>query len=88
MEDKVPYIVHEGEVARLERTIKKLVIIIAVAIIGVIFSNAIWLHAWLQYDYSSTAEEYSYEQDGSGINVIGEDNKVDNGAKADNKTEN
>lgn len=88
MEDKIPYIVHEGEVARLERTIKKLVIVVVIAIIGVIISNAMWLHAWLQYDYSSSEEEYSYEQDGNGINVIGEDNKVDNGTKADNKAKN
>lgn len=76
MDEKVPYIVHEGEVARLERTIKKLFVIVIVLIAVLFASNALWLHAWNQYDYDD--EAISYEQDGNGTNVIGTDNEVTN----------
>lgn len=79
MEEKVPYIVHEGEVARLERTIKRLIVVIIVSI-GLMFAtNAMWLYMWNQYDYVGE-ETYSYDQDGAGVNIIGTDNEVNNGA--------
>lgn len=81
MEDKVPYIVHEGEVARLERTIKKLFILIIILIVVVFASNAIWLYEWNQYEYED--ESISYEQDGEGTNVIGSGNEVKNEPKVD-----
>lgn len=72
----VPYIVFEGTQVRHERTLKRLVAIIIVAIALLFASNAIWLWAWMQYDY--VAEDYSYEysQDGQGINIIGDRNGV------------
>lgn len=74
--NEVPYIVHEGEVARLERTIKKLFIIVVVLVVALFLANAMWLYAWNQYDYDEQA--ISYEQDGNGANVIGTDNEVTN----------
>ena len=76
MEEKIPYIVHESEVARLERTIKRLFVIVIVLIAVVFLSNAIWLYAWNQYEYED--QQISYEQDGNGANVIGTDNEVTN----------
>lgn len=64
----VPYLVYEATQARNERTIKKLIIVVVIAIALMFISNAIWLYAWMQYDYIS--EETSYWQDGSGINAI------------------
>lgn len=77
----VPYIVYEGEQARHERTIKRLVAIIIIAIALVFASNAIWLYAWMQYDYVS--EEITYQQDGRGINIIGNENEVNHGTEGD-----
>lgn len=82
MEEKVPYIVHEGEVARLERTIKRLVIVIIISTSMVFASNAMWLYAWNQYEYIDEHETYSYSQDGAGVNIIGEQNEVKNGSTA------
>lgn len=50
----IPYFVHEGDMARGERTIKKLMIALVVAIALIFASNAIWLYAWMQYDYVNT----------------------------------
>lgn len=74
MEDKrldhrdVPYLIYEATQARNERTIKKLIIVVVIAITLMFASNAVWLWAWSQYDYSSN--DTSYWQDGEGINAI------------------
>lgn len=71
----VPYVVHEGDMARMERTIRRLTIIVYVAL-GLLFaSNGIWLYQWCQYDYVDTQElSTTVTQDGNGINVMGDDN--------------
>ena len=45
--------VYEGIQARHERTIKRLILALIIAIALIFASNAIWLYAWMQYDYSS-----------------------------------
>lgn len=45
MEEKIiPYFVHEGEVARLERTIKRLWILCIVIFVAFVLSNAAWIY--------------------------------------------
>lgn len=74
----VPYIVYEGEMARNERHIKRLVIALIVAIALIFASNAAWLFAWCQYDYSS--ETVSIDGgDGGNANYIGNDGDIYNG---------
>lgn len=77
---QVPYIVHESAQARSERIIRRLTIALVLAVILIFASNALWLWAWMQYDY--TGEETVYTQDGQGINVIGDDNHVADNAGA------
>ena len=74
----IPYIAHEAEQARSERHIKRLIVALVVAVILMFASNAMWLWAWLQYDYDS----YTVEMDsGDGIaNYIGQDGEIFNGA--------
>lgn len=80
----VPYIVYESAQARHERTVKRLIIIIILAISMLFASNAIWLYVWSQYD----TVEYDYTQDGRGINIIGSENEVEqNGAEIDHASE-
>lgn len=67
--EPVPYIVHESAMARNERTVKRLVVALIVAILLIFASNAAWLYAWCQYDY--TSEETVFTQDGEGLNIIG-----------------
>ena len=77
MEDNnmvVPYIVYEGAQARQERTIKRLVIVIIIAVSMLFVSNAIWLYAWMQYDYSSEVEQIDLDSgNGGNANFIGRD---------------
>lgn len=84
MDDKsVPYIVYEGAQARQERTVKRLVSVIVICVILLFVSNAIWLYAWTQYDYTNESSTTSIVQDGRGINVIGNDNEVNDGTEND-----
>lgn len=83
----VPYIVHESTVARQERHIKRLWIALIVAVAMIFASNAIWLYAWMQYDYSG--EEIIVEQDatdGGNANYIGDDGDINNGVSKDNNS--
>lgn len=80
-QNNVPYIVYEGAQSRQERTVKRLIIVIILCIAMLFASNAIWLYAWMQYDYEGN--EYSYVQDGRGINIIGNDNEVGDGTETD-----
>ena len=76
----VPYIVFEAAQARNERAIKHLVVALIVALVMIFVSNACWLWAWMQYDY--TSEQSSVEVDASdGIaNYIGGMGDITNGA--------
>ena len=81
----VPYVVHESTVARQERNVKRLWIALIVAVALIFASNAIWLYAWMQYDYSS--EEIVVEQDaqdGGNNNYIGNDGDINNGVSENN----
>ena len=71
----VQYIVHESAMARNERAIKRLVVALIVAIVLMFASNAFWLWAWMQYDY--TGEETVVQQDGEGLNIYGDRNMTD-----------
>ena len=81
--ESVPYFVHEASIARMERQIKRPWIAVIVAVCLLFASNAAWLYAWCQYDYSS--EETINQKDGEGTNIIGDSNEIDNyGAESDN----
>ena len=76
----IPYIVFEGAMSQHERQLKRLIIALIISVILMFVSNAIWLYAWCQYDYSGEATVYS--QDGKGFNNIntGSQGDVVNGA--------
>lgn len=80
--DKISWYEHQEDMARQERHIRRLCIALIVAIALVFASNALWLWAWTSYDY--TSEEYTYQQDGEEVNIVGNSNEVQNGAKSDN----
>jgi flagellar biogenesis protein FliO len=71
----VPYIVHESAQARQERHIKRLIFALILSIAFAFASNAIWLLAWMQYDYKSqevlTAGEWDANEKKEVLNVIG-----------------
>lgn len=75
----IPYFAHEGIMSRYERIIKKLVIALLVAIVLIFASNAIWLYAWVQYDYAGTEESVDVESRDGIANYIGNDGDITNG---------
>ena len=64
MEKDVPYIVYESEAARHERTVKRLITALLIAILLIVGSNLAWLYVWNQYDFSS--ESYTVESNDDG----------------------
>ena len=68
----VPFIAYELMQVKHERTVKRLIFALVLAIIIIFASNAAWLYAWCQYDYTSeeVVHEYTYTQDGRGVNNI------------------
>ena len=62
MEKDVPYIVYESEAARHERTIKRLVRALVLAILVIMVSNLAWL--WMFNQYDITSEEVTIESNG------------------------
>lgn len=99
MEEKmaqIPFVAHEGSLTRMERIIKRLVVALVITIVLMFASNALWLYAWMQYDYSSdattttTTTEENVTVDGKdGIaNYIGNDGDITNGTDNSAESEN
>ena len=85
--ESVPYIVHESSMARMERQIKRTAIALVVSILmGIVGMLAVHF-GWLYYESQFETFEYSYEQDGSGTNIIGDGNDVNNGAETEDQVQ-
>ena len=76
MPKDVPYIVHEGAMARNERLIKRLIIAITISIILLFACNGMWLYAWMQYDYGDVTLD---SNDGGNASFVGADGDIING---------
>lgn len=78
----VPYVVHEAEVSRQERQIKRMWVALIVLIAALFLTNMAWI------GYESQFETISYEQDGDGVNNVnlGQQGDVINGAESENQT--
>ena len=82
MEDKnlsVPYIVYEGEQARHERTMKRMIIALVIAILVTLLSNVAWLLYMSGYDFYDTSDDIMIESRDGIANYIGNDEEIDNG---------
>lgn len=79
--ENVPYIVFEGEIARQERHIKRLWLALITAIVAIVLVVSAFLLYLNQYDFES------YEQDGEGVNIIGNMNGVDYDGPARQETD-
>ena len=69
----VPYIVHEGMMARAERTAKRLWITILLLIVLLVGTNAGWIWYQSQFEYSQTTQEVTQESDHGDNSFIGGD---------------
>ena len=65
---------------------KRLWVLVLVLVLLLAATNLVWLYEWSQWDY----EMVEYEQDGEGVNIIGDKNRVeqDNGTTLPLWTEN
>jgi hypothetical protein len=72
--------VYESEAARHERTAKRLIIALIVAILLLVASNMAWLYVFSQYDISS--ESYTVDSGDEGVSnylEAGNDGEINNG---------
>ena len=60
----VPFVVYESATSKLERTIKRLFIVLILTIICLVGTNVAWVV------YEAQFETISYDQDGEGINNV------------------
>lgn len=81
--ENVPYLVHESEMARSERTIKRLWITTLILIFLLVGTNAAWMYYESQWE-TVESWEITQENDGGYNNYIGNDGDIVNG-EADNQ---
>lgn len=67
--------------ARFDRIIKRLIFALVVCVLGIIASNAGWLYAWMQYDYTGETYDETVTVDSTNgvANYIGNDGDIING---------
>ena len=95
MEDKtkvetVPYVVHEGAMARQERTIKRLWILCIIIFIALVGTNAGWIYFESQYEDVSITQDVEQDSGDGGSNlyngnVVGGDYYGETESQDDNK---
>ena len=77
MEDRqIPYFAHEADMARMERSNKRLWIVIIIAIALLFVSNAIWLYEWTSYDMVLEGEEVDVNAENGIANYVGNDGDI------------
>jgi hypothetical protein len=79
----VPYVVHEAEVSRQERQIKRMWIALIVLAVALFLTNM----AWIGYESQFETISYDYTQDGEGTNIIGDSNEVNNGSEIESENQ-
>ena len=75
--DPVPYVAHESDMARLERTIKRLWILLLVLIVLFVGSNGWWI--WRESQFADEYYEITQENEDGYNNFIGNDGDIYNG---------
>ena len=83
---QVPYIVYEQSEVKHERTIKRFIVALIIAIIAMVVTNGAWLYCWMQYDYGYTDIEKSVEleSESGNANYIGNNGVINNGENKGN----
>ena len=89
MDEKVnvPYVVHEADMARMERGNKRLSVLASILVALLFITNALWVWLWNQYEYVDSEVTTTVSQDGEGNNIYGDGNEVNDGADSNNNGE-
>lgn len=73
--NSVPYLVHEGSMARMDRIIKRLWITVIVLIVLLVATNAGWIYYESQFEMAEEKTTVTQDADGHSDNTfIGGDN--------------
>lgn len=76
----IPYLVHEGDMARQERTIKRLWILCIVLVVLLAGSNAFWFYYESQFEeVVETTQEVTQENSDGVNNFVGGNGVITNG---------
>ena len=81
MDKDVPMTVFEYTMARFERTIRRLTILLIISMVLLFATNVIWLYTWSQYDYDTV----TVDTDEGHANYIGASGTINNNAKSSSK---
>ena len=81
--DKIPYIAYESALARLERTNRRLWIIVIILILALIFTNGLWFWYESQFEEITVTQESTADDDGIAIVNSGGDVNYGNGETND-----
>lgn len=74
--DPVPFAVHESAMARMERTIRRLWILLILLVVLLVGSNALWI--WYESQFEDTYTEITQENERGINNFIGNDGDINN----------
>ena len=65
----VPYFVHEAEMARQERTVKRLWILCIIMFLALVITNGGWVYYESQFEDVVTTESYESDATGGGVAI-------------------
>ena len=82
MQESIPYFVHEGEMSRMERTIRRLWILCIIIFLALVGTNAGWI--WYEAQFVDEITVTQENEDGYN-NYVGNDGDITNYGKADSK---
>lgn len=83
--EKIPYIAFEAEMARHERTIKRLLIALVVSVALIFVSNIAWLWFFNQFDIEGETVQLESREDGNASYMgAGASGVIDNGRSKSN----
>ena len=85
-QQNIPYFVHEGIMARMERTAKRLWILCIILVILLTGTNAAWLWSWMQYEYVDIDKDIDVSAEDGIANYIGNDGDINNGKDTSKNT--
>lgn len=74
--DPVPFAVHESAMARMERTIRRLWILLIVLVVLLVGTNALWI--WYESQFEDVYTEITQENERGINNFIGNDGDINN----------
>ena len=79
--DPVPFAVHESAMARMERTIRRLWILLILLVVLLVCSNALWI--WYESQFEDI--EITQENERGFNNFIGNDGDINNYGEAEDQ---